>query len=325
VRAAMGARYEGAPGGRPNVNVTFRSTQLDGLIRHPPSVHYWSVNADFPGVVGPLDLGGTWWAISTGTESIDSDEHAAAIVRGLVGADIDVDVIATDPWQARLLLADRYRTGRLFVVGDAAHQNPPWGGHGFNTGVGDATNLGWKLAAVVNGWAPAELLDSYEAERQPIAAQTIEVAARNMATLSIDLAQAGLDDRALAEAIRAEKSREFHADGLVFGYGYGPGAARQTPDDRSYVPLCEPGNRLPHRLVGNTSLYDLLGPQFTVLGTGTAADALTDAARSRSIPVVHRELPGPTVLVRPDQHIAWTGEHLDDPGHVIDDALEGKM
>ena len=167
VRAALGAHYEGAAAGRPNVNITFRSAAAGRrCCPQRPAVHHWVLNPEFPGVVGPLALDGTWWAIATGTESIADDAEAAALVRGLVGADIDVEVLATDPWQARMLLTDSYGSGRAYLVGDAAHQNPPWGGHGFNTGVGDAVNLAWKLAAVLSGWAPAELLDSYEAERR---------------------------------------------------------------------------------------------------------------------------------------------------------------
>ncbi len=195
VRSAMGARYEGAAAGRPNVNITFRSTELAGLIPHEPSIHYWVLNPASPGVVGPLDAAGTWWAISTGTERVEDVDHAGQIIRSLVGADVDVEVLATDPWQARMLLADRYRNGRLFIVGDAAHQNPPWGGHGFNTGVGDAVNLGWKLAAVLAGWAPDELLDSYGAERRPIEEQTIALASTNTSSLSSDLGNPALISR----------------------------------------------------------------------------------------------------------------------------------
>ena len=176
VREALGARYVGAPGGRPNVNITFRSTQLVGLLPDRPAVHHWVLNPAAPGVVGPLDLTGTWWAIATGTASISDEAEAVAVVRGLVGEDIDVEVIATDPWQARLLLSDSYGSHRTYLVGDAAHQNPPWGGHGYNTGIGDAVNLAWKIAAVTREWAPVELLDSYEAERRPVAEQTIALA-----------------------------------------------------------------------------------------------------------------------------------------------------
>lgn len=323
VREAMGSRYEGTAGGRPNVNVTFRSQQLASLLQHPQSIHYWSVNDTFPGVVGPLDHDGTWWAISTGTESIESDEHAIAIVRGLVGAEIDVDVIATDPWQARMLLTNVYRNGRLFVVGDAAHQNPPWGGHGFNTGVGDAVNLGWKLAGVISGWAPECLLDSYGTERRPVAAQTIEIAAKNMSTLSVDLAEAGLRDVEAAEAIRVAKSPEFHSEGLIFGYGYGSDAAAQAPDQGTYYPIAAAGNRLPHRVVDAVPIFDHLGRGFTILGNGQDADDLTRAAQARGIPVSSLEAEGATVLIRPDQHIAWIGDAVADPGAILDAALQG--
>jgi len=148
VRAAAGTVYEGGNAGRPNLSVVFRSRGLGALIADR-AVHRWVLNPAAPGVVGPLDLGGTWWAIATGRPDDDRDADPVAIVRALAGADIDVEVLGTDPWQARSLLATAYRRGRLLLAGDAAHQNPPWGGHGFNTGVGDAVNLGWKLAAVL--------------------------------------------------------------------------------------------------------------------------------------------------------------------------------
>jgi 2-polyprenyl-6-methoxyphenol hydroxylase-like FAD-dependent oxidoreductase len=330
VRAAAGIRYEGGAGGRPNVNITFRSRQLAALIPHAPSIHYWVLDARHPGVVGPLDGQGTWWAISSGTESVDGPEHAAALIRGMVGADIDVEVIATDPWQARMLLADRYRDGRIFLAGDAAHQNPPWGGHGFNTGVGDAVNLGWKLAAVIHGWAPDALLDSYDAERRPVEAQTIELTQSNMKVLSIDLS---LDEstpsdpasrRAFADRIRRAKAPEFYADGLVFGYGYTAHAAAQAPTPAEYRPTAAPGNRLPHEQLAGEALFDLLGPQVTVIGPpGGGAEELMRAAEARSVPVVHVPRAGAVVLVRPDQHIAWTGEDVDDADRIVDEALRG--
>ena len=187
VREALGAHYVGAAGGRPNVNITFRSSRLVELLADRPAIHHWILNPEFPGVIGPLALDGTWWAIATGTESIANDDEAVILVRGLAGADIDVEVLATDPWQARMLLSDSYGSGHAYLVGDAAHQNPPWGGHGFNTGVGDAVNLAWKIAAVLNGWAPADLLESYDAERRPVAQQTIDLAGTNMRALSSDL------------------------------------------------------------------------------------------------------------------------------------------
>lgn len=333
VREAMGARYEGAAAGRQNVNITFRSTQLAAQIPHPSSIHYWVLNPESPGVVGPLDLAGTWWAISTGTSQVDGPDHAARIVRALVGADIDVEILATDPWQARALLADRYRGGRLFIVGDAAHQNPPWGGHGFNTGVGDAVNLGWKLAAVHAGWAPEAILDSYDDERRPIEEQTIALSSSNMASLSTDLSDPRLMASGeafeharteLGPAIWKVKSPEFYSAGLVLGYGYGPASRDQAPTPAEYVPTVAAGNRLPHRLIGGRAIFDLLGPWFTAIGSSNAVAPLVAEARGRGIPIEHLETDDPdVVLVRPDQHIAHVGTRSSDHARVWDAALRG--
>ena len=344
VRDALGAHYEGAPGGRPNVNITFRSRELASLLPDRAAIHHWVLNPASPGVIGPLDLHDTWWAIATGTESITDDDQAIALIRGLAGADIDVEVLATDPWQARLLLADSYGSGRTYLVGDAAHQNPPWGGHGFNTGVGDAVNLAWKLSGVLAGWAPRELLDSYESERRPIARQTIEFAASNMRMLSIDLSDETLMGEGVeaeraravaADAIQAGKRSEFHSLGLVLGYGYGPESAEQAPSGDIYLPQARAGNRLPHaRTPDGESLFDALGPEFTVVGTGARARPLLDALDARGVPVTHldalaagfssTDVPA-LALVRPDQHIAWVGEASapGDSATIIDAALRG--
>ena len=335
VREAMGSRYVGSIAGRPNVNITFRSTRLAALIPHAPSIHYWVLNPEAPGVVGPLDLDGTWWAISTGTAQLDDIDHASRIVRDLVGAgaDIDVEILATDPWQARMLLADSYRNGHLFIVGDAAHQNPPWGGHGFNTGVGDAVNLGWKLAAVHNGWAPDALLDSYGVERRPIEQQTIDLASSNMAALSIDLSNEALMSTGDAfEAARAEygpqiwetKAPEFHSAGLVLGYGYGATSRDQAPTPAIYRPVVAAGNRLPHRLINGRPIYDLLGPEFTAIGSAHAVVPIVAEATRRGIPLRHLDSDDPcVVLVRPDQHIAWVGAGTLGWGDVLESAVTG--
>ena len=154
----------------------FRSDALAARIPHADSVHYWVLNPNQPGVVGRLDLVDQWWCIAIGVDSERGDADPYALIRNLIGderAEVPIEVIATDPWRARMQLAESYGSGRVFLAGDAAHQNPPWGGHGFNTGIGDAVNIGWKLAAVLQGWAPASLLDTYELERRPVAAATI--------------------------------------------------------------------------------------------------------------------------------------------------------
>ena len=244
----------------------------------------------------------------------------------MVGSAIDVEVLGTDPWQARSLLATTYRNDRLLLVGDAAHQNPPWGGHGFNTGIGDAVNLGWKLAAVLQGWAPPALLDSYETERRPIAADTIAIAGQNAKTLASELASdelmAGPEAfaaarPAAAETVQRMKHIEFHCLGLVLGYGYGAHARDQTTDGADFHPVAAAGNRLPHHWIGpDDSVYDHLGIGLTVFGATTDIASVVGAAERRGAPITAvsadlveaRALFGAdVVLVRPDQHIAWLG------------------
>src|SRR6202042_1697952 len=99
------------------------------------------------------------------------------LIRGALGRELAVEVVSTDPWTARMELVDRCRSGRVFLVGDAAHLNPLFGGHGLNTGIGDAVDLGWKLAACLAGWGAPGLLDSYEAERRPLHRRVIDEAA----------------------------------------------------------------------------------------------------------------------------------------------------
>ncbi|WP_230465735.1 FAD-dependent monooxygenase [[Actinomadura] parvosata] len=318
-RAAIGAKYEGRQDARPNFNVVFRAPGLAERMPHGPAVHYWVLNPAQPGMLGRLDLKDTWWCIAQGVRAEDADP--VQLVRNLAGADIDVEILATDPWTARMLLADRYATDRVFLAGDAAHQNPPYGGHGFNTGIGDAVNIGWKLAAVLHGWAPASLLATYESERRPVAADTIEEAARNMATLAPELADPALmgDDAefekvrpAVAEAVLRTKDSEFHSLDLVLGYTYAG----------SSIVSSGAGERLPHRwLAPGESLYDRLGPAFSLVGDQRSPGAAVVVAEAAELGVPLRvvDLPGePLALVRPDQHVAWRGG---DPSGAVRMAL----
>ncbi|HVV14714.1 FAD-dependent monooxygenase [Amycolatopsis sp.] len=315
-RDAIGARYLGGSGERPNLNITFTSRGLTEDLLCARAVHYWVLGADVGGIVGPMDLHGTWWAIAQGVREGDP----VALVRALVGADIDVEVQATDPWSARMMLADTYRGERTFLVGDAAHLNPPWGGHGYNTAIGDAVNLAWKLVAVLRGWGGPALLDSYEPERRPVARLTIDAASAQESRLARAYAHAGLDtDPTLrAEAAKALQAKrgEFHSLGLVLGYHYADSPA--VTDDGTLVPEHDslhyhgsgrPGTRLPHRwLPDGSSLYDHLGPGFTLLCNENAdpAPMAREAARL-GVPLAVPATGGDTVLVRPDQHIAWRG------------------
>jgi len=162
VRPALGAGLEGGSGVRPNLSILFTSPGLAERVPHENAIHYWVLAPGAGGIVGRMDLKDTWWAIVQGVDVTAAESDPVGMVRTLVGDEtLAVDVIATDLWNCRMLLADHYQSAdrpNLLIAGDAAHLNPPWGGHGFNTCVGDAVNLAWKLAAVIQGWANALLL-----------------------------------------------------------------------------------------------------------------------------------------------------------------------
>jgi len=326
VRDQIGARYVGRSDPRPNFNVVFRAPGLDTHLG--PAVQYWVVGGPTTGLIGRLDLAGTWWAIMPGVGAGYGAAHASELITGLIGAPAEHEVLATDPWTARLLIADRFGHGRVFLVGESAHVNPPWGGHGFNTSVGDAVNIAWKIAAVLRGWAAPELLASYSRERRGVVEQTVASAGSNMRSLAGDLTA----DEA---AIQRAKRPEFHSLGLVLGYSYagspviqpaaspepsarpGPAAGPEPPaDTTSYVPAADPGARLPHAwLPDGSSLYDHLGTGFALVGPvrgrPSGVENLARRARERGVPLTVCEPPDDYpwrdefLLVRPDQHIAW--------------------
>ena len=146
VRDQIGVRFAGRSDPRPNFNVVFRAPGLDTHLG--AAVQYWVVGGRTTGLIGRLDLNGTWWAGLPGIDASYGNAHASELITGLIGKPAAHQVLATDPWTARLMLADTFAAGRVFLAGEAAHVNPPWGGHGFNTSVGDAVNIAWKIAAV---------------------------------------------------------------------------------------------------------------------------------------------------------------------------------
>jgi 2-polyprenyl-6-methoxyphenol hydroxylase-like FAD-dependent oxidoreductase len=314
-REAAGARYAGRADPRPNFNLVFRAPALDTHLG--PAVQYWVVGAGrspASGLIGRLDLAGNWWAILPGVEEAFGTAHASALITGLIGARIEHEVLATDPWTARMLVADRFADRRVFLVGESAHVNPPFGGHGFNTCVGDAVNVAWKIAAVERGWAPPELLASYEPERRGVVEATVASAGSNNRLLADVLPR----DEAVIQRV---KRAEFHSLGLVLGYSYAgspvvqPGAQPMV-EVTSYTPSAEPGARLPHHWrPDGSSLYDRLGRGFTLVGPVSShaegAAALARRAGRRRIPLTLAEAPASYpwrdefLLVRPDQHIAW--------------------
>ncbi|MDQ6910224.1 MAG: FAD-dependent monooxygenase [Actinomycetota bacterium] len=344
VREQISASYVGEFALRPNLGMVFHAPELWRHVRHGPAVHYWIVNEITPGAMGPLDLEGTWWIIAFGVDAELGRRNARALIDGAVGRPIDATILSDDPWTARMQLVDNLRSGRVFLAGDAAHLNPPFGGHGLNTGIGDAVDLGWKLAAVLDGWGGPGLLDSYELERRQVQQQVIRAATENNKTLSTELYAPHLEDddetgvqaRRMAHArIQGTKDAEFHALDLVLDIGYEGSpliVADEAAGSPGAAPRARPGVRLPHVwLEPGRSIYDELGSAMSLLVLDDPAaswTALKGAAQARRVPLTVIDLRGRSlrpryggdfVLVRPDQHVAWCGDVRQvDPEGLID-------
>ncbi|MFE6051367.1 FAD-dependent monooxygenase [Kitasatospora sp. NPDC056446] len=242
----------------------------------------------------------------------------AALVRDAAGLpDLPVTVRDTMTWRMDARLATAYRRSRVLLAGDAAHAVPPTGGHGMNTGIGDADNLAWKLAAVVSGTAGEALLDTYEAERRPVARQVIDISLAN------SRARAGyrIDDELLLTA--AYRSTAVLTD---------PASPVRPPLDPEHEhPGGAPGTRLPHLPLtgtpGASSTLDLVGPGFALLAPAEASawQHQADTATAAGLPVTVRPLPpvpapqSTALLVRPDGHIAWRAPHppADDDTYLL--------
>lgn len=304
VRDLIGSRMAGNSRLSRNYNIVFRAPGLSRAHSLGPAIMYWLVNPDLPGLIGPMDSDDRWFFMPTGVpDGIDIDPaQAPAMIRRATGIDLPVQVISSDQWHAASLVADRYRHRRVFLVGDACHVHPPFGGYGMNMGFADSVDLGWKIAACLQGWGGAGLLESYEAERRPVHEQVIAEAVANHAVLGRELWRAGIeaaDDsgatmrRALGDRILLDKKREFHAPGVVKGYTYrsqilASESTESTPMDwRVYEPSARPGAIAPHAwLSDGRSLYDLLGDGFTLLDTeaGGSDSAMAGPAATASAP-----------------------------------------
>ena len=276
---------------------------------------------------------------------IEGDSDIDVLLEARVGEKFDHDLKLHSFWSPHLVIAEQYRVGRVFLVGDAAHQFIPTGGYGMNTGVAEAFDIAWKLAAVLNGWGGEKLLESYHVERRPIAVQNREAAAQNMFVRGTVLelyqeARAKADLEAPeSEAIRQELGAaiadtydgEYEAWGVEFGYRYQDSPVIEYGNESAPAPECQrrsftpgtyPGVRLPAMyLEDGTPVHDLVDGKFTLLVMGEApVDELIASAVVLSVPldtwrivddaVVERILERKIVLVRPDHHVAWRGDEL---------------
>ena len=323
---------------------------LRAVVRDRPAILYWVLDPACPGTFVAHDIERTWVFMhpfepeSDPAESYDEARCVDVIRRAIGLGDIAVAVRHASPWHMTSQVAETYRVGRVYLVGDSAHRFPPAGGMGMNTGIQDAHNLVWKLRLVDERGAGAALLDTYTAERRPVAQRNADQSLHNAVRLFAMAAELGLGGDVAAgrarqaallasaegrERVRsAIESQQDHFDmfGLQLGFAYDAGAivpdgtTAPPPSVRDFLPTGRPGARVPHAWVetdgGRRSSLDLLpGDSFTLVA---GPDAAVEALPIRTL-VVGRDCEDRdggwlrccgirrdgAFLVRPDQHVAW--------------------
>jgi hypothetical protein len=336
------------------LSVYIRAPRIYDVMHFPVSWHYLITNHDTRMDVISLDCKSEFVVLAHVPADMPlEDIDAQAMFHRAVGCDIGAEVVSVQEWWAGLaLVTDHYQQGRVFLAGDAVHLFTPTGGFGFNTGLDDAANLAWKLAAVCHGWGGVRLLDTYEAERRPIGVRNTTESgklAEQVATLEIpphieDDTPQGVSDRAAFHAEVERFREEFASLGIQLGARYdgspiivGDGAMPPRDDPKTYTPTSVPGGRAPHWWIREReSLFDSLGPGFTLLRIGPdapRAEGFERAAAAHRMPffTVSVDEPGilelyekPLVLVRPDQHIAWRGDELPEDVDRLLDIVTGR-
>ena len=355
VREQVGIRMVGDYGLSRNNMTIFEAPGLAKAQPHGPGIQIWQCNAEVPSFIGPMDTGDRWFFAPTGIapDAVFSEEEVLGMIRRSTGVDLPYKILSNEIWTIHRLLAERYSSGRVFLTGDACHLHPPFGGFGMNMGVGDSVDLGWKLAAVLQGWGDRALLDTYEGERRPIHHYVLDEAAANHSLAPNQLARDGIEEdsprgervrKEVADLIWATKRPEFYSLGVVLGYRYMDSPivveeAQPQPWHKSidYTPSAAPGSLAPHRwLEDGSSLYDHFGQGFTMLilasGARAEAERARDQAEQLDIPFTLYETSDPAVaalyeqplaLIRPDQHVAWRGSSVPEElmftvsGHAI--------
>lgn len=278
------------------------------------------------------------------------------VIDAALGAKLHYDIVQSGPWRPQFLVAESFGRDRVFIAGDATHQYMPTGGLGMNTGLAEAHNLAWKLAAMVKGWGGPRLLASYEAERRPVALRNrdhVKSCAAAAFEPNFEVGPHLLDDSAagkanrdqVAEAFIAKTSRLYESMGIEIGYRYGSGIlqggganAAQSSDVTQYVPDASPGARLPVAFLSDgAAVQDRLDPKGMTLihfpdADASEIEALVGEAAKVGMPLTPLALDGSALapvfaasllLIRPDGHVAWRGAGIAGKAAELVDLVRG--
>jgi 4-hydroxyisophthalate hydroxylase len=315
------------------VLLVFRSTGLHQLLgRYPGKSFYNVLHPALDGYwkfFGRVDLGSTWFFHAPVPADTTRDNFDFRhLLHEAAGAEFDIEFEHIGFWDLRFALADRYRIGRVFIAGDAAHSHPPYGGYGVNSGLEDAVNLSWKLAATLHGWGQSGLLDSYDAERRPVFASTAHDFIEKAIFDDRDFLRAHDPARDRADFEEAWRERQVNAPAEVnaFSPNYEgspivcgpPGGLCSAVGSHDYA--ARPGHHLtPQPLSSGKNIFEELGDGFTLLdlGAGDTASAFERAAFELHVPLKvikdtqaggREKYQSRLILVRPDQFVAWAGD-----------------
>ncbi len=357
VRNIIGAKLSGDAVVQRCQSTYIRAPKLLSMIPGRPGWMNLSLNPRRSGNTIAIDGRETWlihnylYEHEQDFDAIDRDKS----IRAILGVDdrFEYEVISHEDWIGRRLIADKFRDRRIFICGDSAHIWVPYAGYGMNAGIADAMNLSWLLAATLQGWGGAKLLDAYEAERFPITGQVSRfamnhafgaIAHRREVPRNVeDMDEAGQAARkALGEAVYALNVQQYCCGGLNYGYFYdkspiiaydGGEAPGYTMSD--FTPSTVPGCRTPHFwLDGDRSAYDAFGPWYTLLrfDPAIAVDALVEVAAISGVPLKVLDVPPDEripvyrealLLSRPDLHVAWRGNGLPENPMAFMDLIRG--
>ncbi len=328
--------------------VHFKSTDLTRLHKQG---QFWHIFFTSGAVIISQDEIETWTAhlpigLDVDVATLDPERCVQAVLGGSEGPyPIKIDkILVTSSWRPNICIADRYRSrvGRIFLSGDACHQNIPTGGYGMNTAVGDSFDIGWKLACVIKGFAGHHLLESYEQERRPVAIRNIDHSGHHSSIHQtyINWVREQKKATVLAQTGEGEKLRKRIADhvrhndgenkdhGIEMGYRYNdspvivPDHEVQEPEWnlRQYIVSTWPGTRAPHVFLadGETSIFDLFGRAYTCVDFsehGGFAAEFAEVAKELQMPLEIVHLPKEkhvravwgrdAFIIRPDDHVAW--------------------
>ena len=357
VRRELGIEWSGTTGiqrefmGGRMFAVYLRAPDFASVLQGPKAWMYVAVNHRRRAFMASVD-GVAEYAFHAAVQPGEDAEHwgeadARSVFAEAVGVELPIDVLSTGTWLAgHALVAQCFQQQRVFLAGDAAQLFTPTGGLGYNTAVEDAVNLAWKLASVIQGRAPAALLDSYEVERKRVALRNTGFARRFADSVGLfnarpeleEASERGEAERRIAAQYLDEHARlEFNIPGVTFGARYdgspvivGDGAVLPPDEPNVYVHTASPGGRPPHAwLEGGRSLFDTFHGEWTLLVLGpepVRTDAFEAAARETRTDLRVVRLPqaglrelyeAPLALIRPDQIVAWRGASAHDATAVM--------